>query len=208
MGRINAILDEGVDYGFEGGGEYQTDETISVNGFREADSAWKYPKHKYSASFTSITEATRDYLIRVFHACRGKRHSFLFKDWNDYQAFDEPLNVEIDTANKVQLYKTYPFGQAYTIRPIYALKAGVEIHDENGDVVPGDFDLLTGEFTPVSVWGAGPYTWTGEFYVWVYFADDYNGMTIASWQTRDADIELIEDPILITATNVPVSWEE
>ncbi len=208
MGRINAVLDEEVDYGFEGGGEYKTIETESVNGFREADSQWKFPKHRYSASFSNIKEDARDYFIEVFHACRGKRHSFLFKDWNDYVAENEPLNVETGTTNKVQLYKTYKFGQAYTIRPIFALKDGVEVHDENGDPVPGTFNLLTGEFTPASEWGSGPYTWSGEFYVWVHFADDYNGMTIASWQAHDADVELIEDPLKITATNVPASWEE
>ena len=208
MGRINAVLDEEVDYGFEGGGEYKTNETDSANGFREADSKWKFPKHRYSASFTNIKEDARDYFIEVFHACRGKRHSFLFKDWNDFVAEDEPLNVESGTANKVQLYKTYSFGQAYTIRPIYAVKEGTEVYDENGDPVPGTLNLLTGEFTPVSEWGDGPYTWSGEFYVWVHFADDYNGMTIASWQAHDAGVDLIEDPIKITATNVPASWEE
>lgn len=208
MGRINAVLDEEVDYGFEGGGEYKTNETDSVNGFREADSAWKFPKHRYSASFTNIDEDVRDYFIKVFHACRGKRHSFLFKDWNDYRALNESLNVETGTANPVQLYKTYDFGQAYTIRPIQALKVGAEVYDELGDPVPGTLNLLTGVFTPVADWGAGPYTWSGEFYVWVHFADDYNGMTIASWEAHDADLDLIEDPIKITATNVPASWEE
>lgn len=208
MGRINAVLDEEVDYGFEGGGEYKTDETRSSTGFREADSAWKYPRHKYSAAFSKIQDDTRDALIEVFHACRGKRHSFMMKDWNDFTAVAEPLQVETGTTNKVQLYKTYSFGQAFTIRPIYALKAGVTIRDNEGAAVAGTFNLLTGEFTPDAEWGAGPFTWSGEFYVWVHFADDYNSMTIAGWQDHDASIDLVEDPIKITATNLPLSWEE
>lgn len=213
MGRINAVLDEEVDYGFEGGGEYRTDGADLENGYDERDSAWKFPKHKYSASFGNIQEETRDALINVFHACRGARHSFLFKDWNDYEAVFEPLEVVVGSASKIQLYKTYSFGQAYTIRPVQALKVGCvvwDITDINNPVsVDGVFNMLTGEFTPDAAWSEGhDYAWSGEFYVWVRFADDYNGMTINGWRDHTADVELIEDPIKITATNVPPSWEE
>lgn len=214
MGRINAVLAEEVDYGFEGGGEYRTDGADLENGYDERDSAWKFPKHKYHASFSDVQEETRDLLINVFHACRGKRHSFMFKDWNDYEADMEPLIVPEGTSGKVQLYKTYSFGQAYTIRPVQALNPGTcTVYDvtapESPVAVAGSFNNLTGEFTPESDWDSDhSYVWSGEFYVWVRFADDYNSMTINSWRAHTADVELVEDPIKITATNVPPSWEE
>lgn len=207
MGRIHAVLEDEVDYGFEGGGEYNTDIADLENRFEDRDSAWKFPKHKYSANFSNLDEADRDRFIEIFHACRGRRHSFLIKDWNDFEGVDQPLAVAVSTTNKVQLYKTYTFGPAYTIRPIFAFKT-VQILDETDTPVPGTMNLWTGEFTPDNPWGVGPYKWTGEFYVWVRFDSDYNTLTINAWRNHTANIELIEDPIKITATNVPMSWEE
>lgn len=210
MGRINAVLDEEVNYGFEGGGEYKTNQTDLENGFSDEDSAWKYPRHRYNAKFSTMQADTRTAVIQTFHACRGKRHEFMFKDWNDFEAEHESVAVEAGTTNKIQLYKTYLFGQAYTIRPIFALKDGTcSVYDEDDNLVPGTFNLLTGEFTPTNPWQVGKlYYWSGEFYVWVAFKDDYNGMTINGWQAYDATIELVERRTKITATNVPNSWEE
>lgn len=211
MGRIDAVLDEYVDYGFEGGGAYSTDVTDLENGFDERDSAWAYPKHEYSASFGDIPDDRRDYIINVFHACRGKRHSFKFKDWNDFQITDQPLQVVPGTNAKIQLYKRYEFGPAYTIRPIQCLSTeelAPVIHDDNGDPVAGTFNLLTGEFTPVGLWGSGQYTLTCDFYVWVFFDADYNPMTINSWRANSAKVGLLEDRFDFDATNVPPSWDE
>lgn len=214
MGRINAVLDEGVAYGFEGGPEYLTQEQETTNRFSDRDSQWEYARHKYSASFEDIDEDARDQLIAAFHACRGKRHSFKFKDWNDFEATLEPLQVESGTKNLTQLYKSYqPLNwPVWTIRPIQALVDGVAVYDvsdpNNPILVPGTFDLLAGTFIPTSNWGAGLYAWTGEFYVWVRFEDDYNPVTINAWRLHTADVSLIEDPIEIMATNVPLSWEE
>lgn len=207
MGRINEVLDEEVDYGFEGGARYSTGSTELENGFDERDSEWMYQRHEFSASFGDVDDPDRDRIITIFHACRGKRHSFLFKDWNDYTATDQPLQVVPGTTATIQLYKTYLWGDAYTIRPIQAL-AFATIYDDNDDPVSGTFNLLTGEFTPVGMWGSGDYRWSGEFYVWVRFEADYNPMTINSWRANTARVGLIEDRFKFEATNVPMSWEE
>ncbi|URA06807.1 hypothetical protein QAY89_gp42 [Xanthomonas phage Langgrundblatt1] len=209
MGFINEVLDEQVDYGFEGGPEYSNEVVDLENGFEYIDSAWQYARHRYSASFGNITDEDRDFIIATFHACKGRRHYFKFKDWNDYVATDQPLQVEAGTTNAVQLYKTYSFGQAYTIRPIQALKSGtVTVKSPGGSTVTGTFDYETGMFTPSSAWGSGTYSWSGEFYVWVRFDADYNSMTINSWRANTAKVELMEVKRDITATNVPSSWEE
>ena len=207
MGRINEVFDEEADYGFEGGPAYKTAVVDLENGFDDRDSEWAYPKHEYSASFSNIREEDRDYVIAVFHACRGRRHSFLFKDWNDYSVENEPIDVEPGTSNTIQLYKTYEFGEAYTIRPIQAIRIAT-IYNEAGTPIAGTLNLQTGEFTPNDPWGTGQYSWTGEFYVWVRFDDDYNPMTINSWRTHSASVKLVEDKFPFMATNVPPSWEE
>lgn len=204
MAFINAVLDEQVDYGFEGGPEYLNEVVDLENGFEYIDTAWEYARHRFNARFGNIPDEDRDYIINVFHACKGRAHAFKFKDWNDFEALDEPLLVEVGTTNPVQLYKTYSFGQAYTVRPIQALKLAV-IENASGPVA-GTLDLETGMFTPDAMWASGAHTWSGEFYVWVRFDADYNAMTINSWRANTASIELLERKREITATNIPISW--
>lgn len=207
MGYINAVLDEQVDYGFEGGPEYANEVVELENGFEHIDTAWAFPRHRFSASFGNITDEDRDFIIDCFHACKGRRHYFKFKDWNDYRVTDEPLEVNPGTTNAIQLYKTYSFGQAYTVRPIQAVLTAV-IKTPGGSVVAGTLDTETGMFTPDAAWGSGTHTWTGEFYVWVRFDADYNSMTINSWRANTSKVDLLEGKRAVTATNMPSSWEE
>lgn len=207
MAYINAVLAEEVAYGFQGGPEYLTSGVELENGIEIRDSKWKYPKHRYSAEFDNLDDTARDAIIEVFHACRGKFHSFKFKDWNDFTATDEALNIPaayVGTTNPVQLYKTYNFGPAYTIRPVQAV-ATATIY-LGGVAVAGTLDTETGMFAPAAAWAAGAYTWSGEFYVWVHFDNDYNSFTINSWKANTASVDLVEDKRKITATNVPDSW--
>lgn len=220
MARIAKVLDEEVDYGFEGGPGYSTGLVDLENGFEDRDSEWKYPKHEYSASFGDIDDPDRDAIIATFHTVRGRRHSFLFKDWNDYTATLAPLQVTAEyfgTTNPVQLYKTYTFMNApydpaepYTIRPVQALKEAVIYAADQVTEIPGTLNLLTGQFTPTDPWADAvtEYYWSGEFYVWVRFDADYNPMTINSWRANTAQVSLVEDKFKFTATNVPESWEE
>lgn len=209
MGDINTILDDQVAYGFEGGPEYSTGTVDLDNGLQIRDAAWRYPRHRYSASFRNVQEDVRDYLINVFNACRGKLHSFKFKDWNDFEAVNEPLQV-VAGVTPVQLYKTYQFGQAYTIRVIQAVSAtGFAVKDNTGNTVAGTLNPNTGVFVPNVAWDmTKTYTWTGEFYVWVHFTDDYNAMTINNWRNHTANVDLEEDKRKFTSTNVPPSWDE
>ena len=210
MGRLNAILEEEVDYGFEGGPRYSTDQADLVNGFFEKDSNWEYSRHEFSASFGNVKDDARDNIIAMFHVCRGARHSLKFKDWNDYSIKDQLIQVLPGTTDPIQLYKTYaPFGPPYvTVRPVQAFKYCI-IEDENGDEVAGDLDLNTGIFTPVGLWGYDEYRIRdAEFYVWVCFEDDYNPMTINSWMANTASVTLIEDLFEFEPQNVPQSWEE
>lgn len=206
MGFINAVLDEAVDYGFAGGPRYLNELTDLENGYEYVDGAWNYPRHEYSAEFTRIKKQDRNLFIEVFHACRGRLHAFKFKDWNDFEAIDEPLQVIPGTMQPVQLYKTYPFGQAYTIRPIQAVKFAT-VKTPGGSVVAGTLDTETGMFTPSSNWASGEHSWSGEFYVWVRFDNDYNQMAINSWEDHASSLDLKERRREITATNMPASWE-
>lgn len=210
MARIDAVLDEVVDYGFSGGPRYKTNVAEYPNGFEDRDSEWKYPKHEYSTSFGNISDDRRDVIIASFHACRGRKHAIKFKDWNDFEIYDQVIQVIPGTSNPIQLYKTYaPFGPAYvTVRPIQAFKF-CNIIDSSGNPVLGTLDTETGLFTPVNPWTTEEYRIeSAEFYVWVRFDDDYNEMTINSWSANTARVSLKEDSFDFLPTNVPDSWDD
>lgn len=210
MARIDAVLDEVVDYGFSGGPRYKTNVAEYPNGFEDRDGEWKYPKHEYSASFGNISDDRRDLIIASFHICRGRKHSIKFKDWNDFEIYDQVIQVLPGTSNPIQLYKSYtPFGPTYiTIRPIQAFKF-CNIVDEAGLPVAGSLDTETGLFTPVDPWTTQEYRIeSAEFYVWVRFDDDYNEMTINSWSANTARVSLKEDPFDFLPLNVPDSWDD
>lgn len=211
MAFIDAKMNEVVAYGFEGGPKYSTNEVMLENGTRNADARWMYPQHEYNAQLDNLKDEQRSEVIVMIHACRGKLHNFMFKDWNDFgkDMDPQPLNIPADhvgTKKAVQLYRTYPWGPAYTIRPIQAFETATIY--KAGVAVPGTLDKTTGLFTPTNNWAAGSdYTWDGEYYVWVHFADDYNPATINSWQANTIQLDLIEEKRKITATNVPMSWD-
>jgi hypothetical protein len=50
-----------------------------------------------------------------------------------------------------------------------------------------------GTFVPDSDWTASTYTWSGEFDVWVHFAEDYNPFTATDPNHWTAQITLVEE---------------
>lgn len=210
MGRIYAVLDEDVDYGFKGGPRYKTNIGEYPNRLEDRDSEWKYSKHEFNASWGDVPDEKRDHILAGFHVCRGRKHAIMFKDWNDFQIVDQPLQVLPGTNLPIQLYKTYaPYGPDYVaVRPVQAFKH-CDIVDALGDLVAGTLDPYTGIFTPTSEWGVGQYMIEhAEFYVWVRYDNDYNELTINSWRANTARVSFVEDPFDFLPENVPPSWDD
>lgn len=191
MSYIDTRLSTCVAYGFSGGPEYNTLLIPRLNGREQRNGQWLYPKHKYTAQYMNLPAAARDELLAAFHAARGKLHAFRFKDWNDYRAVAEPLSPSIGTSTPLQLVKTYMLGAQPTVRLIQAPVSGAVVK-KDGSPVAGALDTGTGLFTPTDPWGAGTYTWDGQFDVWVRFDSDYNAFAIGNWDAHTADIDLVE----------------
>lgn len=193
MSRIDARLSDCVAYGFVGGPEWSTLVVPLDNGQEIRNGQWMYPRHRYSAQFMNLAEEDRNEILAAFHVARGKLYAFRFKDWNDYTATDEPLLPEYSTTTAVQLTKTYLFGSADSVRIIRAVVSSV-VKDASGTIVSGTLDAENGLFTPGAAWdeGSGPYTWSGEFDVWVRFDSDYNAFAIGNCDAHTADVDLVE----------------
>jgi len=191
MAFIDTRLDECVAYGFTGGPEWSTMVVQMDNGREQRNGQWMYPRHRYAAQYMNLNAEGRDAILSAFHAARGQLHVFRFKDWNDFEAVDQPLAPVIGTTTPVQLVKTYSLGTQTSTRLVQAPLPEVVIR-RNGTAVAGMLDTQTGLFTPANPWVAGNYTWSGPFDVWVRFASDYNAFAIGSWNAHTADIELVE----------------
>ena len=114
-----------------------------------------------------------------FLAMRGQLHSFLVKDWSDFEADGESLGNAPAGSAAVQLKKVSTFGSASFQRTITKPKAGTVVVYQGGVAKAGTVNTTTGLFTPSTAWTEGvALTWTGEFYVPVRFASDLLPMTI------------------------------
>lgn len=152
--------------------------------------------------FQNITHADYlTYLLNAHMAMRGRLHTFLVKDWLDFEAEAESLGTAPAGSNAVQLKKTYSFGLATREREITKPLSSVVVYEDTGSSGPvakaGTLDTLTGIFTPTDPWAVGAeVTWTGEFRVWVRFNNDYMPMTIdnasAGKHVVNGSVELIE----------------
>lgn len=197
MSFVNVRLSDRVAFGFTGGPEWFTQITQLEGGGEVRNAAWKYPRHRYTAQFLSFLDDERIEILHAFQAVRGRWLAFRFKDHGDFRAVDEPIAVVEGALTPAQLTKTYRMGPAHTVRRIQApVGSSVVVRDEDGAVVPGALDEQTGLFTPAADWGAGQYTWSGEFDVWVRFDNDFNAFSITNKSggsfVGTADIELVE----------------
>lgn len=106
-------------YGSSGGPSYKTTISESVGGGESRNGHWSLAKRDFDAAFQVITQADLDTVIKWFHACRGRLHTFRFKDWSDYKsvspnsnpsATDQIIGVG-DGSNLIfQLSKAYTVG--------------------------------------------------------------------------------------------------
>lgn len=189
-------------YGWQGGPELNTRVTSLRNGHERRNARWSQVRHRFVLPLANIENQA--YLIDLkatFLAMRGQLHSFLVKDWSDFEATGESLGDAPSGTTAVQLRKMSTFGVASYERLITKPKAGtVIVYQDTGSgpvEVPGTIDTTTGLFTPDDAWSEGdPLTADFQFYVPVRFASDLLPMTIdnrsgAQYRMNGA-IELVE----------------
>lgn len=192
-------ISDKVAYAFQGGPEYNTlRKPKEKNGRVRKKVLWAVGQHRYRATFKRFNPTLYAELLAAFHASAGGAYGFLFKDWLDYQAVNQPLGTTPAGSTPVQLFKTYTFGSRSRTRPIKKPKAGTVVVEEfTGGVwvaKAGTVNTATGIFTPTAAWTVGAaIRWSGEFYVPVCFASDYMPGEYESWNAITTPIALEED---------------
>lgn len=169
----------------------KTDIVPLDNGDESRGAKWKFKKMTYSANFAMLSHDAQEELTGAFYAANAMLYYFRFRDPGDYKVTNSPLTTVEGTATAVKLTKRYFFGPVGVDRELQGVTK-CTVYDENGDEFPGTFDNVFGLFTPSAPWGAGPYTWSGAFDVWVRFASDDFDMTLQTLDIATADVELKE----------------
>lgn len=169
----------------------RTEITELRNGAEVRTAVWRNKPYSFKANYMLLSREAQIEIASVFHAVDAACYLFRFKDHGDWTVSDSPLTVVPGGKTPVQLTKRYSFGSTYSDRIIQAIDTCV-VKDSGGSVVSGTLDTELGLFTPASDWGAGTYTWSGTFDVWVRFASDDFDMTMETLDIATTDVELVE----------------
>lgn len=195
---IDAELDICPAFGWQGGPSFNT-RVITTQSWMERRNANNIQcRHSYSLPLQNIIDA--DYLTllkQVFMACRGQLHSFLVKDYSDYQANNDVFGEGDGVTKTFQLSKTSAFGSASYVRIITKPVAGASV-TVNGVATAATIDVTTGIVTFSVAPAAGAILrWTGEFRVPVRFNSDVLNTTIDNKSNQgdfliNGSVDLIE----------------
>lgn len=193
MTVLNSELDECVAPGFTGGPEFSTQIVSLRNGAERRNGNWIYARHRYTASYGSLTRARYVAIRQMFLSCQGMLRGFLFRDPGDYSATAESIGNAPSGSTPVQLYKSSTVDSVTYTRIITRPESvGFTLY-QNGIAKAGTLNTSTGYFTPTTAWTAGqPLTWTGTFLVPVRFASDWLPMTFDGLEDVDGSVELLE----------------
>lgn len=162
-------------FGFEGGPEFSTNVQQLASGAEKRNADWAICRHKYTAPYSNITDEAYLAIKQVFLIVRGRCHSFLHKDYGDYQAVDEPFGMGDGVTKVFQLQKvsTVAGTSATYVRTINKPVAGAT-YKVAGVATGAALDTNTGLVTFAAAPANGAaLTWTGEFRVQVRFDIDY-----------------------------------
>lgn len=154
-----------ISFGAEGGAEFLTDIVVTASGFETRNQNWSQQRMRFDVSHAARREAQWRKLQAFFLNCKGRAHSFRFKDWTDYEvASAEGKFITID-ATHAYLAKRYTFGAETRDRKITKPVSGT-VSFTGGTGL--SLDYATGILTH----GTIPTAWAGEFDVHVRFDTD------------------------------------
>ena len=166
------VLNATPGFGFQGGPSFQTKIYALQNGREARNGEWSIARHRYRAPYSNITDDALDLIRSAWLTCRGRLHSFLFKDWMDFRAIDADFGVGDGSATRFVLRKVSTFGVGSYERLIREPVPGFTVR-VNGITTPVAFDEAAREvvFAEPPASGAA-LSWTGEFLVRVRFDMD------------------------------------
>lgn len=156
------LLDK-VAYGTQSGVEYNTQVTTLRSGVEARKSQWLRPLDRFVVIYRTLMKDDREYVARVFRACRGRFAGFRFRDPLDYVAVNQPIGIGTGATQQLQLTMSYQFGPIVEVREVIKPVPGKVVISVNGEPFPpAEVDYTTG-IVSLIVAPDAVITWSGEF---------------------------------------------
>lgn len=162
--------------GAVGGPRYDSDVVTVNSGFESRNENWADARCEYAVERGLISEELRVDLIAFFRRCKGRVHSFRFKDWSDYTVLSGEGVLRQLTSTTYQLVKRYTTDDGTDDRDI-TLPYEVVVRDSSTTLILGvhySIALLTGIITVIDPNSppVTPDSWTGKYDVPCRFDTD------------------------------------
>lgn len=196
---FDAYLDVCPAFGWVGGPSFETRVITLANGRERRNGNWQQPRNKYAAPYQNISDEDYQKILTMFMVCQGRLHCFRFKDYLNFEAVDQQFGVGDGVQTEFQLTTVFTVSGIPYGRNVYAL-VGTPVVTVNGTPTAVTVDMDRGRVT----FGAPPalsavLEWSGEFDVWVRFADDDLPFSIDNrspdaGQIINGSVNLIEVP--------------
>ena len=197
------IFPTDLSFGRPGGPEYLTDVVILESGHEQRNSYWLEPRYSWDVGYGVRRIANIAALLRFFHACKGRKEPFLFKDWLDYKscsvedtvAFDDQsLGAATAGQTTFQLAKAYPESPYSTAIDIIkpkgsTVKIGVAGSEETSGWTVYEATGLIVRATPLA--GGEAVTWGGEFWRKARFDVDKLAHSFAVWEAGSVEVPVV-----------------
>lgn len=184
--------------GASGGPMFKTQVFDMNEGLEQRHTMWTRGKHRYDIGL-GIRHQDDMALVRSFFiAVQGRKNSFRYRDWNDYELDGEVIGTGDGVKVLFSITKTYVTGAYSYVRDIAKPVAGLQVFvDAVLQVETTDYaiNLTTGLVTFVAAPGnALVITVTGEFDMPVRFDTDIMEASHRGYESEDwGSITLVED---------------
>jgi uncharacterized protein (TIGR02217 family) len=177
--------------GATGGPGFSTQIVTLASGAEQRNLNWSNSRGRWNISTGIRSRADMAAVIAHFHVVKGRAYSFRFKDWNDFDAADQPM-LQITPAIW-QIVKRYNRSGYEHVRTITKPVAGsVVVKIAGSTATPAAIDVLTGRVTFSIAPSSAPAA-SFQFYVPVRFDTDSLPVQSDAWDLQIVNnIDLVE----------------
>lgn len=201
MAYLRAYIEQCEALGFAGGPEFKTTIVAMTNGRERRNADWDQPRHRFTLPFQNIAPRAYAQIKQMHMVCRGALNAFLYRDPLDNVAVDQLFAVGDGVETVFQLSTLSVVDGVSYLRNVYALDTNADVAISiNGSVAdPSAYtlDRDRGKVAFASAPANGAILrWSGDFVVWVRFANDWLPFSIdqrrAGEYAINGSVELVE----------------
>jgi uncharacterized protein (TIGR02217 family) len=199
--HLDAYLAPCPGYGWDITPVFKTNITDLQNGDEYRNAGWIEVRHRATAPFENINKDAYREIKRMFLVCRGMLYAFRFRDELDYEANADIFGIGDGVKTEFQLLKISVVDGVEYPRKVYALVATPTITVDATPTAAFTVNLRTGRIRfDAAPAAAAVLRWSGEFDLWVRFANDEMPFSLDDPDATNGAVTLWEVPPPAEAT--------